>query len=318
MKWSIFGLLFFGVIAAVCAALLVIHLETKGKPRVGSGEVELLVAARPIEPGTLLKTEDIVKKPVPRKDMPETYFTNPIQLIGKVPVARMPKDAIFTRAHLASEGAGYRVASVLENGMRAVTISLNDSAGLSGIIYAGSFVDVLTTFATRRGRGEAITFPLLENINVLAVEGETVVSDPKAAAPAKKTRESSGRKLLVTLMVDMKQAAALQIAEKYGTVSLALRNPMDTTPSRKDKMFLSKLLAEMPSIAALISEGGTDDTDDPDTAGEKKAAASVVSIGAGVYDVTILRGPKSETKHFPLDVQGESDNQGKNEGARGE
>ena len=68
--------------------------------------------------------------------------------------------------------------------------------------------------------------------------------DPETKEVLEVLRDSEKRfrKLLVTLMVTIGQANDLQLATEYGTVSLALRNPLDRTPVKKDKALLSKLL----------------------------------------------------------------------------
>ena len=251
MKWSIFGLLFFGLVAAVCAAVLVASLRASGRPRGNAGEVEFLVAAGELSRSKILDPDSITVKKMARKDAPEGVLSNPVQVIGKVLSIPMIEGQPFTKACFASEGSGYRVASVLPDGMRAVTLSLFDYAGLYGLLYAGCSVDVIVALKLENNMtatSESLSVPLLQAVQVLAVEGETLVSG-KTEAEGKKS-SSYMKKLLVTLMVDADQAAALQLAMQNGTVALALRNPMDKTPVRKVPRTLAELLNISPSYLA--------------------------------------------------------------------
>ena len=257
MKWSIFGLLFFGIVAAVSAAVLVTSLRASTRPR-GNGEVEFLVAAADLPRSKILDPDSITVKRTPAKDAPEGCLTNPVQVIGKVLSIPMVEGQPFTRACFASEGSGYRVASVLPDGMRAVSLSLFDYAGLFGLLYAGCTVDVLVALKIDRSGSscdDALSVPLLQGVQVLAVEGETLVSG-KTAEEGKKSTNLL-KKLLVTLMVDAEQAAALQLAMQNGNVSLALRNPMDKAPVQRVPKTLAELLHLHPGYLAGRKPAGS-------------------------------------------------------------
>jgi Flp pilus assembly protein CpaB len=162
------------------------------------------------------------------------------------------KDGCF-----ASASSGYRVASVLPEGMRAMTLSLSDYGGLYGILYAGCYVDVLTSFRlpgnAESGKSEAMSMPLLQGVQVLAVEENTLVSE-KEEPEGKRSGSSRSKKLLVTLMVDLEQASGLQLALQYGTVSLALRNPLDVAKVKRNQSLLSKLSQGQVGLKRLAAQ----------------------------------------------------------------
>src|SRR6185503_8819315 len=98
--------------------------------------------------------------------------------------------------------------------------------------------------AIQRG---ALTTTLLERVQVLAVEAKSVVSgsaetvgtDTSVAADAISRANRTRR---VTLLVDTKQAKALQLGMEQGTLSLALRNPLDTGSADRDQVSLRSIL----------------------------------------------------------------------------
>ena len=146
MKLAIFGLLFFGVVAATCAAVLVASLQVSARPSSKKGKIQFLVASQDLPRGKILDPDSITEKVLDPKDIPEGVFANPVQVIGKVLNAPMVEGQPFTKLCFAS-GPGYRVAAFIAEGMRAVTLSLTDSAALYGILYPGCTVDVLSTFS---------------------------------------------------------------------------------------------------------------------------------------------------------------------------
>jgi hypothetical protein len=68
---------------------------------------------------------------------------------------------------------------------------------------------------------------MLRGIQVLAVSGDSVVSNPESQEEGGAKNRNASRGTLVTLMVDPKQAEALQLAMENGNISLSLRNPLD-------------------------------------------------------------------------------------------
>jgi pilus assembly protein CpaB len=255
MKWSIAGLLLFGLVAATSAAVLVASLQAGSRPQPSSGTVEFLVAASDLPRSKIVSPGSLATRKTPRAEMPEGALTNAVQVVGKVLAVPMVEGQPFTRTCFASEGSGFRVASVLPDGMRAMTLALVDYAGLHGLLYPGCTVDVLSAFrcGTSTRQSEALSKVLLEDVQVLAVEHETLVSGTETAEGKRRDGQSQSRtkRLLVTLMVDLEQAAALQLAMQHGNVSLALRNPLDKAPASSEGVRLSQVAGR-----GVISDGG--------------------------------------------------------------
>ena len=74
---------------------------------------------------------------------------------------------------------GTSVDDLLRPGMLAFQIPLSRGATPVDLLYPGCFVDVFATFPLYdRQKGEAVVTPLLQNIRVLGVRDETVVTTP--------------------------------------------------------------------------------------------------------------------------------------------
>jgi hypothetical protein len=78
---------------------------------------------------------------------------------------------------------------------------------------------------------------------VLAIQGESVISKSELDEQKEKLgpkNVSVNQKLTVTLLVDPRQAEALQLVLDNGQISLAMRNPLDTQAVDCDATVLSR------------------------------------------------------------------------------
>ncbi|MHC4758893.1 MAG: Flp pilus assembly protein CpaB, partial [Planctomycetota bacterium] len=126
--------------------------------------------------------------------------------------------------------------------MRAVSVMLPKEAVSGGLLYPGCVVDVIASFrlsGAYKDKGQAISTTLLHAVQVLAVDKKTIVSKQENLPKSTTPQRSSGR-ITVTLMVDPKQAEALQLAIRHGTISLAMRNPLDKYAVDIDPTVLSE------------------------------------------------------------------------------
>ena len=111
---------------------------------------------------------------------------------------------------------------MIPDGMRAVSVRVNDVIGVAGYVLPGTKVDVLVTRQARRTSGRH------------DVEGD---SEQRAGAhrghAASNATSSKDNKPIsvsvVTLLVDPLQSEALTLASTEGKIQLALRNPLDKT-----------------------------------------------------------------------------------------
>ncbi len=223
------GVIFLGLMAAACMAGLMVFLPPYFRGPIAAQnelppEVQVVIAAKPIPSMKIVEADSVVTKRVRRPDTPEHSLSDPVQVVGKVLLVPMTVGQAFNKNYFASEGSGLHLASVLPNGMRAVGISLNDYSGLEGLLYPGCKVDVLTSFKSASGK-EGISRTLLQNIQVLGIEDATIVSAEGSRKPGSLDRS---RKRMVSVMVDMEQAKILQAAMQEATISLAMRNPLDS------------------------------------------------------------------------------------------
>jgi hypothetical protein len=113
---------------------------------------------------------------------------------------------------------------------------------------------------------------MLRGVQVLAVAGHTVVSNPEDKGTARGSRAS--RSATVTLLVSPKQAEALQLAAENGNVSVTIRNPLDTDLVHIEGTVLSQgKLANLGSVLTVFP----DSKKKPVTQGQQEEAEDVNS-----------------------------------------
>jgi len=127
-------------------------------------------------------------------------------------------------------GAGERatLSALVQKGMKAVTIRVNDVEGVGGFVLPGDRVDVVLT--RQIDKGSATTEVVLQNARVLAVD-QTADDRAAKAAVAKS----------VTLEVNTVEAQKVWLASSVGNLSLLLRKAGETAEVKTRKVTLNDL-----------------------------------------------------------------------------
>ncbi len=144
-------------------------------------ERTIVVAARPLRFGEPLTASALHELPWPQDALPAGAFGKIADLVAAKRVVLMPMEP--NEAVLASKvtGPGERatLSAVLDPGMTAVTVRVNDVEGVAGFILPGDHVDVMLT---RQGeKNSAATDVVIENVQVLAIDQ---LADEKADKPS--------------------------------------------------------------------------------------------------------------------------------------
>jgi pilus assembly protein CpaB len=158
-----------------------------------------------------------------KKDRPDAMET----LSGTI--ARSPfvaGEPIREAKLVQAKGSGF-MAAILPPGMRAVSTQISPETGAGGFILPNDHVDVILTRreSEKSGGSETQTSEMiLKNIRVLAID-QTI-------------SEKDGQKVITgktaTLELSPRQAETLTLAQKLGSISLALRSIADATTNGKD------------------------------------------------------------------------------------
>ena len=205
--------------------------------------VEVLVASGELVAGQFIKAKHLRWQAWPKKGMAESYFVKgakrPKQtqdgkpsktaiedFIGSVVRSRISQGEPITKGRVVRPGDRGFLAAVLQPDMRAVSVPINATTGISGFVFPGDRIDLLLTHSIPTGKnGKAVrraTETVLSDIRVLAVDQRT--DDTEGKAEVAKT---------ATLEVTPKQAEIIAVANEMGRLSLSLRSLARTEMSTK-------------------------------------------------------------------------------------
>ncbi len=190
-------------------------------------KVRMLVAARPLSIGTLLKDDDLREMEVAGDAVPEGAFVGGAESLAELRGALLrrfvdPNTPIIRTDVLRPRDRGF-LAAVLRPGTRAISIGVDVVTGASGLIWPGDEVDLILTqnlpqqpgteSPGRRVVGETI----LAAVRVIAVDQQISHSGGDATAGRVVART-------VTLEVTPEQAERVAVAMQLGRISLVVRS----------------------------------------------------------------------------------------------
>lgn len=214
------GVLLFAFVVASVASLMLYRLliNRPQNAKAAPATTQIVLAARDIELGTVLKEQDVVLADWPG-EVPVGASRKPQDVLGRGVVTTMYAREPVIESRMAAKGAGGGLAAMIPPGMRAAAVRVNEVVGVAGFVVPGMRVDVLIS-GTRPGESNTLgtlTKTLLQNIEVLS-----------AGQDFKKDAE--GKPVLVqvvNLLVKPEQAEQLSLASAQTQIQLVLRNPLD-------------------------------------------------------------------------------------------
>ena len=322
MKASVILLTLFGLVAAVCAAVLVQTVVRRPGPTIAktdaNPEVTLLIASKPLKLMTVVDAAAVTTRVIRKSELPLGAMTNSVQVVGKVLTRPMVEGEAFVPSCFASEGLGMYLAAALPPGKRAVSISLRDHSGMAGILYPGSVVDILVSLQAPGANGgqEGVATTLLQGIQVMGIGAQTVTSDQefKDKNPGALSTKGQMNQRMVTLLVTPKQAEILQLATLYGTVALTMRNPLDNQQIAQQITRTQEFVGaskgfgfNMASWATAFLQNRQQSPKNakagatPDLFASSASAATQPSAESNpLWEMLVVRGNTSEKRSFPL------------------
>ena len=239
----------------------------------------VVVAAADLQLGAEIKKEDLQVVQFPAGKTPEGTFAKPDEVIGRGLIVPIVKNEPILKAKLASKEAGSGLPPVIPEGMRAVSVRVNEVVGVAGYVLPGNRVDVVATASPTDARADTTSKVVLANVQVLTA-GTRMEQNGDQSKPVQVT--------VVTLLVYPEQAERLALASTEGKIQLALRNPLDqgapTTPGIKTSGL-------MGSVAAPVRQSAG--TSRPRAA---QPVMQTVPAAAPLPTVEMIRGDKRATE----------------------
>lgn len=237
------GVLTFAFLVAAGASLILyrVLLNRPANAKAAPAAAHIVLAAKNLELGTVLKEEDITLADWPGA-VPVGAATRTQDLVGRgVTTAMFAKEPVI-ESRLAPKGAGGGLAAMIPPGMRAVAVRVNEVIGVAGFVVSGMRVDVLISGNTPGGGSQGtLTRTLLQNVEVLSA-GQDFKKDAEGKPVVVQ---------VINLLTTPEQAEQLSLAASQTQIQLVLRNPLDrvavNTPGTTLSQIFSGRRAPMPS-----------------------------------------------------------------------
>jgi|SRR5688572_1321457 len=285
------GALMFGVLAAVSVSRYLSSAQAYSK---NLNNVAVAKVAIPI--GSKIVAEQIMVVQFPKESTPDGAYDSPEKLAGRVAVVNIAAREPITESRLAAEGTAAGLAAIIPEGYRAMTVKVDDAAGISGFIQPGTLVDVVVTIDPEGiARQDPISKIVLQNIKVLA-SGQNIDKPENE-------REATSVKA-VTLQVTPEQAEKLALASSEGKLQLVMRSQIDqgdekTTGINKRNLLGGDIAKPVPEPGSLKSEQPKTEAKPARRAPVSKAAAPSAPQPTPRTQVEMIEGAKKRNVEFP-------------------
>jgi pilus assembly protein CpaB len=241
-------LLFLALASGAAAAWLALgYLRRQAQPLLNAQTAgsKAVVAARDLPVGAVITDRDVRLIDWPGNAIPPGLISSPQDAIGRGVVTTVRVNEPFLETKLAPRGGGGGMSVLISDGMRALSIRVDDVIGVAGFVVPGTRVDVLLTMAGGPAAPEPTTKAILQNIQALAA-GQSYQKD------------AEGKPIpvpVVTLLVTPEQAETLAMAANQGRIQLTLRNILDTTFVRTTGARASGLLGTVRTAQGPMVQG---------------------------------------------------------------
>jgi pilus assembly protein CpaB len=236
---------FAGLFGLIAVFLAQTWLNNQAEARLRSLEAQrnatpaahtIVVASKPLRFGDELSSRSLREVPWPDDALPAGAFVRVADLTASKRVVLMPIDAneAILAAKITGPGQRATLSAMLRDGMKAVTIRVNDVEGVAGFVLPGDHVDVVLTRQADKDNGTNDV--VIKNTRVLAIDQ---LADARAEKPSVVKA--------VTLEVDVTDGQKLALASAVGTLSLLLRKAGEMTEDATRRVTLTDLGRSVPS-----------------------------------------------------------------------
>ena len=183
--------------------------------------MQVVVAAQPIAMGTRLHQNHLRLVPWPARNPVPGSFGDVKELIDRGVISPVAENEPITMSKVASLEAGAGLPPVIPEGMRAISVRVNEVVGVAGFVVPGTLVDVLVTARSGNGsQDSAMTRTVVSKVTVLTAGTKYDQEKSKSGEPIPTS--------VVTLAVLPEDGERVALAQNEGKITLALRNPLDS------------------------------------------------------------------------------------------
>lgn len=196
---------------------------------------QVVVAAQPLTMGTRLHPNQMRVVAWPSRNPVPGAFSDPKQLIDRGVISPIGENEPITMSKVASLEAGAGLPPVIPEGMRAISVKVNEVVGVAGFVVPGTIVDVLVTVRPVNDvKQDPMTRTVVSKVQVLTAGTKYDQEKSKNGEPIPTS--------VVTLAVLPEDAERIALASNEGKITLALRNPLDIKATDTNGIKLAALM----------------------------------------------------------------------------
>lgn len=238
--------------------------------------VQVVVATVPLTLGTRLQATQVKTIEWPSNAPMTGSFSRIEDCAGRALLTNISANEPILEQKLAPRESGAGLPAVIPEGMRALSVRVDDVVGVAGFAVPGTMVDVLATGDPGGANGgDTVTRTILEDVRVLAAGQQT--TEDKQGKPQTVS--------VVTLLVDPDQADRLTLASNEGRLRLALRNTIDTKQLAPPAVFRSSIFyGQLPPKPTPVVQ--------------RHSYSKPPKPVADPYTLEVIKGDKKETESF--------------------
>lgn len=257
------------------------YLQTVKKPAAAVPGETVVVAAADVPIGAKLDATHLKTVKWPKESIPQGSFSDVNAPLGRVVVRPLTAGDAVTEAKLipkeGAPGAGI-MTYIVPQGHRAVTVAVNEVAGVAGFLAPHNRVDVVVT-TVPPGTTEPISKIVLQNVPILAI-GQII-------------EQKEGKPVVVptvTLDLTPEDSEKLVLAASKGSLQLLLRHVVDTATVESRGATISKVLGtvERPAVKVRVVEKRV----------PVAAKPAPVKQAPPPYSVEVIKGMNRGTREF--------------------
>lgn len=279
---------------AIIAGAVAVYMADRYMKQQGEtvGGAKVVVASGDLDLGTRLTPELLQAVDWPKGSVPEGSADGVDKLVTRVVKTSVQRGEPILESKLAPVGTTGGLASVIEEGKRAMTVSVNEIIGVAGFALPGNYVDILVNTQDEKSKdpSKQISKIVLERVLVLAVaqEASTDQTKPKVVSA-------------VTLQVTPEEAEKIDLARSVGSLTLVLRNQVDKTPAETAGALKQQLLHG----ATMVEEPKPAETAAVPKTTVRKAVKRVVAKprAPATEQIEVIRGTERTIETFKAEEQ---------------
>lgn len=234
-------LLVSALVGLVVTLLMMKVIETRST----LSTVSVVVARENLDQGAVIEVRQVQRADWPASTAPPDAYRSIEDVMQRMVRSDIVAGEPLLPGKLWPRGSKGRLFDLISPGSRAVSVKVNDVAGLDADSLVGAYVDIL--LSTRDDNNQPISRMVLQHVQVLSV--------PQAPASASGQKNTARRAVTaVTLQVSPQDAERLDLARSIGSLTLALRNQGDLLSSHPQGAGKDSLIPSAP-VAATNSTG---------------------------------------------------------------